>query len=170
MSETRTYEGVITITRRGIGFFKVGDNKEDLLIPREGLNTALPGDIVKVALAGFIDNRRAGTVLAIVERAHDTFVGTIAHENGKTILLPDSKRMYTPLLLAGDGLPDGHKALVEFKGWDPGAPMPHAEVREIIGRDHRPRWRSRDRNARPGACARLLFRVSTRRRCRRPHA
>ena len=52
MSENKIYEGHITITRRGIGFFSYDDNQEDLLIQKEDLNTALPGDTVKVVKAG----------------------------------------------------------------------------------------------------------------------
>ena len=63
MSADALYEGPITMTRKGFGFFAIpvgelpdgspatGD-KEDLLIPPEHTNHALSGDIVKIASIG----------------------------------------------------------------------------------------------------------------------
>jgi len=129
----KEYEGVIQITRRGTGFFPLGEDKEDLLIPREWLNTALSGDIVRVAEAGFVEKRRAGKVLAVLERSRTTFVGTLSEENGRTLLIPDGKRMYTPLVISGDHPPLGHKVLVRFTHWDPSEEFPTAVVEEDIG-------------------------------------
>ncbi len=131
--QPKTHEGVIQITRRGTGFFPLGEDKEDLLIPREWLGTALPGDVVQVVEAGFVERRRAGKVVTVLERSRTTFVGTLAEERGRTILLPDWKRMYTPFAISGDHPPLGHKVLVRFTHWDPSEEFPTAVVEEDIG-------------------------------------
>ncbi len=147
MSENKIYEGPITVTRTGKGFFSIPDPKNpkarpdkenDLLIPREWLGTALPGDTVKVEAAGMVDRRKAGKVIEIVKRARDIFVGTLAKtERGNVILIPDSKRMYVPFMVAPIGteprFPLGHKVVVKFTGWKPEEEIPRAEETEDIG-------------------------------------
>src|SRR3989344_8916695 len=104
MSTDGMYEAPITMTRKGFGFFAVGDDKEDLLIPPEWTNHALSGDIVKVALAGNyrdpsgrLPAREAGKVVDIISRARETFVGSFVEEGGKTLLAPDYKKMHVPI-------------------------------------------------------------------------
>ena len=100
------YEGPITMTRKGIGFFSVEGQKEDLLIPREWSGHALSGDIVKVKRAGKYSDpmgrmppRDSGKVVEIVSRARETFVGTLIEEDGLTLPAPHYKKIYIPLLL-----------------------------------------------------------------------
>ena len=76
MAGSELYEGPIAMTRKGFGFFSIGEDKEDLLIPPESTNHALSGDIVKVTPAGTYRDpmgkmppREAGTVVEIVSRA-----------------------------------------------------------------------------------------------------
>src|SRR3989344_3210701 len=116
------YEGPITMTRKGIGFFPVGEDTEDLLIPSEWTNHALSGDIVKVAPAGAYRDpsgrmppRAAGKVVEIISRARETFVGTLVEESGLTLLAPDYKKMYVPLVIMDRGNAQiGDKVLVRL--------------------------------------------------------
>jgi len=149
MSENKIYEGPITITRRGIGFFSYDENQEDLLIQKEDLNTALPGDTVKVVQAGTAPGMRgaparaAGKVVEVVKRARESFVGAVAEGMmpGDIILRPDLKKMYVPLLLSGDDyqtdakatLPMGHKVLARFDGWDAKRNIPRGIFTQDIG-------------------------------------
>ncbi|MGD0328327.1 MAG: ribonuclease R [Minisyncoccia bacterium] len=135
------YEGPITMTRKGFGFFSVDKEKEDLIIPPEWTNHALAGDIVKVAPAGDYRDptgrmppRASGKVIEIVSRARETFVGTLIEENGKILLAPDYKKMYAPLEVRETGdAPLGFKVLVRMKGWEEEVPYPWGVVEEIIG-------------------------------------
>ncbi len=152
MSADAIYEGPITMTRKGIGFFaapaapfeasaKKGPS-EDLIIPSEWTNHALSGDIVKVAPAGLYRDplgrmpaSESGKVVEIVSRARETFVGTLVEENGKTLLAPDYKKMYVPIEVRDTGGAErGYKILVRMKGWEDGAPYPWGVVEEIIGK------------------------------------
>lgn len=142
MTGKETYEGPITMTRKGIGFFSVEGQEEDLIIPPEWTNHALSGDTVKVASAGMYRDpsgrmppRAAGKVVEIISRARETFVGTLIEEGGETLLAPDYKKMYVPLLVRDtQGAPLGHKVLVRMKGWEEGAPYPWGAVEEVIGK------------------------------------
>jgi ribonuclease R len=148
--EQKTYQGPITITRTGKGFFSIPDpvnnpkarpdKENDLLIPREWLGTALPRDIVKVETAGMIDNRKAGKVVEIVSRANENFVGTLVKtERENIILIPDSKKMYVPFMLFEKEranelkIPLAHKIVVKFTGWSPTEEIPRADIIEDIG-------------------------------------
>lgn len=131
MADQLLYEGPITMTRKGMGFFSTegpssakasaGKQEEDLLIPAEWTNHALHGDIVSVAPAGHHTNeprvgvvagsyrdpsgrmppRAAGKVVKVLKRARETFVGTITEEGGKRLLMPDYKKMHVPVLITG---------------------------------------------------------------------
>lgn len=140
---TDTFEGPITLTRKGIGFFKVGDGKDDLLIPADATLHALHGDVVRVAAigmyrdpAGRMPARAAGKVVSIEKRARETFVGTLTEpEPGRLLLEPDYKKMHVPIDIRGAvrGAP-GDKVLVRLKGWDAGAEHPWGQVEESIGK------------------------------------
>ncbi len=142
MAGAHSYEGPITMTRKGFGFFSVGEEGEDLLIPPQWTGHALAGDIVKIEPAGMYRDpsgrmpaRAAGKVVEIISRARETFVGALVEENGKTVLASDYKKMYVPVAVRdAKGAHLGYKVLVRMKGWDEDAPYPWGVVEEIIGK------------------------------------
>ncbi|MBU6323127.1 MAG: ribonuclease R [Patescibacteria group bacterium] len=138
-SQAQTYEGVITITRKGTGFFTYDEEKEDFIIPKESLNHALNHDVVTVAPDGFETDARTGEkraaakVVRVVARARETFVGTLMDDKGP-LLIPDLKKMYVPLDIRGElPCPLGYKVLVRMKGWDEGSDFPWGVVEQVIG-------------------------------------
>ncbi len=141
MAGKELHEGPITMTRKGIGFFSVEGREEDLIIPSEWTNHALSGDIVKVAPAGSYQDplgrmppRAAGKVMEIVSRARETFVGTLVEENGLTLLTPDYKKMYVPIVILNRGdAPLGYKAVVRLGEWAPDKEYPLGTIEEVIG-------------------------------------
>ncbi|MCX6787388.1 MAG: hypothetical protein NTY93_02595 [Candidatus Kaiserbacteria bacterium] len=130
------------MTRKGFGFFSVGEDKEDLLIPPEWTNHALSGDIVKVVSAGSYRDpaskmppRESGKVVEIISRARETFVGTLVEESGKTLLAPDYKKMYVPIEVSDTKNAQlGYKVLVRLQEWKEGATYPSGVVEQIIGK------------------------------------
>src|SRR3989344_3624583 len=148
MAEAKIYEGPITMTRKGIGFFAVEGPKEDLLIPAEWTNHALSGDIVKVAPAGKYSDpsgrmppRESGKVIEIISRARETFVGTLVEENGLTLLTSDYKKMYVPIVINPsqklgtiDETPIGYKVLARMVSWDADKEYPLGTIEEVIGK------------------------------------
>jgi ribonuclease R len=144
-TDSKTFEGPITITRTGKGFFSYDPEKDDLFIPDGNLHGAFPGDIVKVSITGKEPDtrtgqpREVGRVESIVKRSRTTFVGQLV--SGKeinqnpadTYLMPDWKKMYTPFLVHGESLPMGQKVLVRFTGWEEEQNFPQAVLEEIIG-------------------------------------
>lgn len=142
----QTFEGPVTLTRKGMGFFSPDptskDKKDDLLIPAEWTNHALHGDIVEVARAGTYHDpmgrmppRAAGKVVRVITRARDHFVGTLVETGDRILLEPDYKKMHLPIeVRETTGVAFGEKVLVALKGWDDGAEYPWGVVEEDIGK------------------------------------
>jgi ribonuclease R len=141
MAGETMYEGPITMTRKGFGFFAVEGQDEDLLIPPQWTGHALSGDIVKVAPAGLyrdpsgrMPEREAGKVVEIIARARETFVGTLIEEDGLTLLAPDYKKMYVPIVIKDRGdAPLGYKVVVRLGEWAADKEFPLGTVEEVIG-------------------------------------
>ncbi len=142
MSADTIYEGHITMTRKGIGFFAIEGQEEDLLIPKEWSGHALSGDIVKVKPAGKYSDpmgrmppRAAGKVVEIISRARETFVGTLVEENGLTLMAPDYKKMYVPIvILEKSDAQIGDKILVRLGEWEEDKEYPLGTIEEVIGK------------------------------------
>ena len=130
------------MTRKGFGFFFIGDDREDLLIPPEWTNHALSGDTVKVAPAGSYRDpsgrmppREAGKVIEIISRARETFVGSLIEENGLTLLAPDYKKMYVPIVIKERGnAPLGYKVVARLVSWDADKEYPLGTIEQVIGK------------------------------------
>ena len=137
-----TYEGPITMTRKGIGFFKRSDSEDDLLIPPEDTLHALHGDTVKVLATGLYRDpmgrmppRASGKVIEIVKRARETFVGTLEQDDHGFFIEPDYKKMHLPVSVKDThGADPGYKVLVRIAGWAEDAAAPWGNVEEVIGK------------------------------------
>lgn len=141
MKETDVYKGPITMTRNGVGFFAIDEDKEDLIIPAEWTNHALSGDIVKVMSAGKYSDptgrmppREAGKVLEIISRARETFVGNLIKENDLVLLKSDYKKMHVPIVIKDiENVPLNSKVLVRLVSWDADKEYPLGIIEEVVG-------------------------------------
>ena len=139
MEQKDSYEGPISITRTGKGFFTYDPNEDDMFIPGERLNAAFHGDIVRVEVVGKARDpksgkpRLEGKVVEILTRSRDFFVGKLVVDSGRTLLIPDWKRMHVPFIVSGEALPIDHKVVMKFTGWPQGSEYPTGTVSEVIG-------------------------------------
>lgn len=145
MTTPQTYEGPISITRTGKGFFSYDPEQDDIFVSGENLGGAFPGDTVKIEVLGTEPDpktgkpRKLGKVVEILNRSRSTFVGKLVKGSelrlnpADTYLMPDWKKMYVPFLVTGESLPHGQKVVVRFADWKPGAEFPRATLEEIIG-------------------------------------
>ncbi len=142
MPPTQSLEGPILMTRKGFGFFVMGDDREDLLVPPEWTNHALSGDVVKVVPmgdyrdpSGRMPPRAAGKVVELVSRARETFVGTLVEDADKMFITPDYKKMHVAVEVRDTASAAiGDKVLVRLKGWEEGVAYPWGVVEEVIGK------------------------------------
>ncbi|NBD74215.1 ribonuclease R [Patescibacteria group bacterium] len=141
-------EGRISLNTRGKGYFRLDGEERDAEIPAEATNTALHGDMVKIALGPKRTHfPRTAEVLEVVERAKTHFVGTLIEEDGLWYLDPDDRKVYVNFLLRPkdqDRAKKNYKALVELTRWSDPKKVPEVTLIEVIGKkgEHETEMRS----------------------------
>lgn len=131
-------EGIINISTKGVGYVKIENQSESVVVEPTFLNTALHGDRVKLVLQPKKTGEPpTGEVVEISLRKRTQFVGVLEQENGFYFLLPDDKRMYKDILVSAAGLQGaqvGDKVLVKMHDWHDPKKDPIGEVVTVIGR------------------------------------
>src|SRR5216110_4060974 len=97
-AEADLVTGTLSIHQAGYGFLiteKPGET--DIFIAAENTGTAMHGDRVVARISrdapyGRIKGRREGRVIRILERAHDTIVGTLQRSRSFYYVVPDDPR------------------------------------------------------------------------------
>ncbi len=141
MSKTKQkkpVEGIIQITRKGVGYLPFEKNKEDIELETKNLLGALDGDTVLVELISLLP-RPKGRVTKVVARAKEEFVATLAHKEGVVVGVADNKKFYRPIQFTKEPqYEEGEKVLVRLLHFD-GTKNPKGEIIEHLGRagEHR---------------------------------
>ncbi len=129
--------GKIDIASAGYGFLVTESLEEDVFISQKNLHHALQGDTVKVYLyAKKKKLRPEGEVVQIIERARDTFVGTIEILDRYAFCLADSRQMPYDIFVPLDKLKsasNSQKVIVKITNWPEKAKNPFGEVVEVLG-------------------------------------
>ncbi|HEY4502691.1 MAG TPA: ribonuclease R [Candidatus Paceibacterota bacterium] len=128
--------GVISVTRKGVGYIEHSNLIEDLEIAPDQLGTALNGDTVDATMLDAQKNKRLqGKVVKIIARAKTDFVGTLEQRDNTTILISDDRRMYVPILVENPPQKPlrNTKAVVRFSTWNKGEKEPRGMLIEVLG-------------------------------------
>jgi ribonuclease R len=129
--------GTVDIARGGYGYVISESVKEDIFISQNNLNHALNGDTVKVlAYARNRSRTPEGEVVEILERARETFVGTIEISDKYAFFTPDSRQMSFDIFIPLDklhGARNGQKAIAKLTDWPKRAKNPFGEIVEVLG-------------------------------------
>ncbi|MFO7574243.1 MAG: ribonuclease R [Bacteroidales bacterium] len=132
-----TFTGTIDMTRQGYAFLITDERDDDIFISARSLKTALHGDKVKVRLLVTRKGARPeGEVTEVMERARDSFVGTIEVLPSFAFLLPDNKNMPFDLFIplqSLNGAKQGQKAVARIVSHDSRSKNPVAEVIKVLG-------------------------------------
>jgi ribonuclease R len=135
---SKTLEGKIRVTGKGVGYFSIPDVEVDIEIQPEHINTALNGDTVRIELLSKeLYGRKQARVEEILVRRKTQFVGTFETAGEHSFVIPDDKRMYRDIFIkAGEdlGAKDGDKVLSEILEWKEASKSPIGRVVKIIGR------------------------------------
>ncbi len=99
--QLRTLEGTLSLADRGFGFLRPDDpNREDLFIPARHIGGAMDGDrVVAQCRVSAHDRRPYGQVLRILERAHQTLLGTCQRRSGQGVVWPLEQRLRGPIIV-----------------------------------------------------------------------
>jgi ribonuclease R len=158
-AEADLVTGKLSIHQAGYGFLAPElPGGPDVFIAAENIGTAMHGDRVVARLSrdepsGRIKGRREGRVIRILERAHDTIVGTLQRSRNFYYVVPDDPRIVHDVYVgqvskspqdepAVAGLPlatskvapqVGDKVVVRLEAWESRHVNPEGEIIEVLG-------------------------------------
>src|SRR5438874_6969641 len=148
-AEADLVTGKLSVHPAGYGFLtseKPGES--DIFIAAENVGTAMHGDRVIARIspeppAGRIKGRREGRVIRILERAHETVVGTLQRSRNFYYVVPDDPRFVhdiyvRPVAVEEDrqsrtGATVGDKVVVRLDDWQSRHVNPEGEIIEVLG-------------------------------------
>ena len=128
-----------TFQRKNTGknSFIPDDGGEPIFIAERKSAHAMHGDKVKVSLTAKRKGRKVeGEVIEIIERAKDTFVGTLKVDKYYAFLLTEDRTLANDIFIPRDMLKggrDGEKAIVKIVKWPEDAKNPIGKVIDILG-------------------------------------
>ena len=130
--------GVFQRKSNGKNSFIPDDGGETIFIAERNSAHAMNNDKVKIALFAKRKNRNPeGEVIEILERANDTFVGTLKVEKFYAFLLTENRTLANDIFIPKDKLKggkNGDKAVVKIVEWPKEAKNPIGQVIDILGK------------------------------------
>src|SRR5437867_4960399 len=148
-AEADLVTGKLSIHQVGYGFLSPETSSEpDVFIAAENIGTAMHGDRVVARISpdtpsDRIKGRREGRVIRILERAHDTIVGTLQRSRNFYYVVPDDPRFVhdvyvgqvsnSPLATSKVAPQVGDKVVVRLEVWESRHVNPEGEIIEVLG-------------------------------------
>ena len=145
-AEADLVAGKLSIHPAGYGFLSPEKSGEpDVFIPAENIGTAMHGDRVVARVSrdtpsDRIKGRREGRVIRILERAHDTIVGTLQRSRNFYYVVPDDPRFVHDIYVhpkpdqqPGNAANVGDKVVVRLDAWESRHINPEGEIIEVLG-------------------------------------
>ena len=97
--KNETYEGILEITKSGVGFVICEELEEDVFVAQRNLTTAFNGDKVRVLIKEFKKKRKEGLITKVLERNTKKIIGTIIKKKSYYYLKPKDSRVSILFLL-----------------------------------------------------------------------
>src|SRR5213075_3251437 len=145
-AEADLVTGKLSVHPAGYGFLTSEKPGEpDIFIAAENVGTAMHGDRVIARIspeppAGRIKGRREGRVIRILERAHETVVGTLQRSRNFYYVVPDDPRFVHDIYVRperdqqqGTSANVGEKVVVRLDVWESRHVNPEGEIIEVLG-------------------------------------
>src|SRR4051794_23471360 len=149
-AEADLVTGKLSVHPAGYGFLTSEKPGEpDVFVAAENIGIAMHGDrvVARISLeppSGLIKRRREGRVIPILERAHDTIVGTLQRSRNFYYVVPDDPRFVHDVYVgsvapAAGGRRSqaaatvGDKVVVRLDSWTSRHVNPEGEVIEVLG-------------------------------------
>src|SRR3989441_1049572 len=145
-AEADLVTGTLSIHQAGYGFLITEKPGEpDIFVAAENTGTAMHSDRVVVRITrdpayARAKGRREGRVIRILERAHDTIVGTLQHSRNFYYVVPDDPRFVHDVYVhptqdrqAQAPGTVGDKVVVRLGAWESRHVNPEGEIIEVLG-------------------------------------
>lgn len=133
-----TLTGTIDFNQAGNAYVKVDEMEDDVFIHSKNVKDAMQGDKVLIVTYHFKGKKIEGSVLKVIERKRDEFVGTfqlIKHKDFGFVV-SDKKSMSTDIFVPrgkNGGAEDGDKVVVKMTDWKAGEKNPEGEIIKVLG-------------------------------------
>ena len=133
-----TLTGIIDFNQCGNAYVKVDGMADDIFVHQKNVKDALQGDKVLMVTYNFKGKKVEGSVVEVLERAKDTFVGVFQKiaEKDFGFVVFDKKTMNTDMFISKNhfnGAEDGDKVVVKMREWRPGSKNPEGEIVTVLG-------------------------------------
>src|SRR5438309_3657929 len=145
-AEADLVAGKLSIHQAGYGFLiPETPGEPDIFIAAENIGTAMHGDRVVARISHDVPHerikgRREGRVIRILERAHDTVVGTLQRSRNFYYVVPDDPRFVHDIYVRPErnrrlerSADVGDKVVVRLDPWESRHVNPEGEIIEVLG-------------------------------------
>ena len=130
--------GIFQRKSNGKNTFLPDEGGEPIFIAERNSAHAMAGDRVRIAYYAKRHGRMAeGEVVEILERANDTFVGTLEVTRGYAFLVTENRTLANDIFISKENLKggrNGDKAVVKVVEWPEKAKNPLGMVVDILGK------------------------------------
>lgn len=133
-----TLTGTIDFNQTGNAYVKVEGLEDDVFIHSKNVKDALQGDTVLIVTYKFKGKKMEGSVLEVMTRKRDQFVGTFQFIKHKDFgfVVGDKKHINTDIFIPQGkigGAQDGDKVVVKMIDWKAGEKNPEGEIITVLG-------------------------------------
>ncbi len=133
-----TLTGLIDFNQSGNAYVKVEGLENDVFIHSKNVKDALQGDKVLIVTYHYKGKKLEGSVLEVLERNREEFVGTFEYINHKDFgfVVCDKKIINNDIFIPKakmNGAENGQKVLVKMLDWKPDSKNPEGEIIKILG-------------------------------------
>ncbi len=130
--------GRLSVTSKGDGFVKPDAGAQEVFVPGLSLDSAMDGDQVVTRIEGRPRGRSpVGRVLKVLERAHETLVGTYRSARSFGVVHPQSRKIDREILVIRgeeNGAGDGDVVVVRITAFGSGKMNPSGTIEAILGK------------------------------------
>ncbi|MEN2434055.1 ribonuclease R [Weeksellaceae bacterium A-14] len=133
-----TLTGIIDFNQSGNAYVSIEGIEDDIFIHSRNVKDALQGDKVLIITYHYKGKKLEGSVLEVLERNREEFVGTfefIKHKDFGFVVC-DKKIINTDIFIPKgkiNGAENGDKVIVKMTEWKPDAKNPEGEITEVLG-------------------------------------
>lgn len=133
-----TLTGVIDFNQSGNAYVNVEELEDDIFIHSKNVKDAFQGDKVLIVTYHYKGKKLEGSVLEVLERNRNQFVGTFEYIQHKEFgfVVGDKKQIHTDIFIPKkwmNGAKNGDKVVVKMHDWKPGDKNPEGEIVQILG-------------------------------------
>ena len=130
--------GRLSVTSKGDGFVKPDAGGQEVFVPRLSLESAMDGDQVVTRVEGRPRGRSpVGRVIKILDRAHQTLVGTYRSSRSFGVVHPQSRKIAREVLVVQgeeNGAGDGDVVVVRITAFGSGNMNPSGTIETVLGK------------------------------------